>query len=71
MSLCDSCVYQYNVEQLKPCIVRKDDCEFYKKEGCDTCEHSDEIDGNNCYECVKDMRNNYSPKKTAHCKDCK
>lgn len=32
MSLCDSCRYRYNVEQLKPCIIRKDDCEFYKKE---------------------------------------
>ena len=30
MSLCDSCEYQYYVEQLKPCIVYKTDCEFYK-----------------------------------------
>ena len=35
----------------------------HPQKSCDTCEHSDEIDGSNCYECVKDMRNNYSPKK--------
>ena len=34
-----------------------------EQEPCDTCEHSDEIDGNNCYECVKGIRNNYSLKK--------
>lgn len=32
MSLCDSCMYHYYVEQLKPCIIRRDDCEFYEKE---------------------------------------
>lgn len=30
MSLCDSCKYQYYVEQLKPCIIRRVDCEFYE-----------------------------------------
>lgn len=30
MSLCDSCKYQYYVEQLKPCIIRRNDCEFYE-----------------------------------------
>ncbi len=30
MSLCDSCKYQYYVEQLKPCIIYRDDCEFYE-----------------------------------------
>lgn len=30
MSLCDSCRYQYYVEQLKPCIILRDDCEFYE-----------------------------------------
>lgn len=30
MSLCDSCRYQYYVEQLKPCIIRRDNCEFYE-----------------------------------------
>jgi len=29
------------------------------KKDCNTCTHSDEIDGSNCYECVKDMCNNY------------
>ena len=29
------------------------------QENCDTCEHSDEIDGSNCSECVKGIRNNY------------
>lgn len=30
MSLCDSCKYQYYVEQLKPCIIYRNDCEFYE-----------------------------------------
>ena len=32
MKLCDTCIYQNNVEQLKPCIIYRDDCEFYEKE---------------------------------------
>ena len=31
------------------------------KKDCNTCTHSDEIDGYNCYECIKGMRNNYEP----------
>lgn len=31
------------------------------KKDCNTCTHSNEIDGSNCYECVKDMCNNYDP----------
>ena len=30
--LCDTCIYRNNVEQLKPCIIYRDDCEFYEKE---------------------------------------
>ena len=30
--LCDTCIYRNNVEQLKPCIIYRDDCEYYKKE---------------------------------------
>ena len=32
MKLCDTCIYRNNVEQLKPCIIYRDDCEYYKKE---------------------------------------
>jgi len=28
---------------------------------CNTCVNSDEVDGSNCYECVKGMKNNYAP----------
>lgn len=31
------------------------------KKDCNTCTHSNETDGSNCYECVKDMCNNYEP----------
>lgn len=30
--LCDTCRYRNNVEQLKPCIIYRDDCEYYEKE---------------------------------------
>ena len=30
--LCDTCIYRNNVEQLKPCIIYRDDCELYEKE---------------------------------------
>lgn len=29
------------------------------KKDCNTCTHSNEIDGSNCYECVKGICNNY------------
>lgn len=29
------------------------------KRDCDTCKHSAEQDGSNCYECIKNIRNNY------------
>lgn len=32
MKLCDTCKYRNNVEQLKPCIIYRDDCEYYEKE---------------------------------------
>lgn len=34
----------------------------YKAENtsnCDSCEYQNEVDGSNCYECVKGIRNNY------------
>ena len=30
--LCNTCIYRNNVEQLKPCIIYRDDCEYYEKE---------------------------------------
>ena len=44
-------------------IVRAngDEWELVEQESCDTCEHSDEIDGSNCYECVKGIRDRYDP----------
>ena len=32
MKLCESCRYRNNIEYEKPCIVYRDDCEFYEKE---------------------------------------
>lgn len=32
MKLCDTCIYRNNVEQLKPCIIYRDDCEYYERE---------------------------------------
>jgi len=32
MKLCDTCIYRNNVEQLKPCIIYWDNCEYYEKE---------------------------------------
>ncbi|MBP5424296.1 MAG: hypothetical protein J6Y78_17830 [Paludibacteraceae bacterium] len=34
---------------------------------CDSCIHSDECDGSNCYECVKGMADNFEPQP---CEDC-
>ena len=39
----------------------KDELEPTTKKDCNTCTHSNETDGSNCYECVKDMCNNYDP----------
>lgn len=30
--LCDTCIYRNENEYHKPCIVYRDDCEFYEKE---------------------------------------
>ena len=30
-----------------------------KDSTCDSCNHRDEVDGSNCYECVKGIHNNY------------
>ena len=32
MKKCDTCIYRNNVEQLKPCVVYRDDCEHYKSD---------------------------------------
>ena len=39
-----------------------------EQESCDTCEHSDEINGSNCYECVKGIKDRYNLQepKTGH-----
>ena len=42
MSLCDSCKYQYYVEQLKPCIIYRNDCEFYEPD--DFHEEQEQLD---------------------------
>lgn len=31
MKLCDTCIYRNNVEQLKPCIIYRDDCTLYER----------------------------------------
>lgn len=31
------------------------------KKDCNTCTHNNETDGRNCYECIKNMYNNYEP----------
>ena len=36
---------------------------------CTTCEHSDEVDGEHCYECVKGMKNNFEPQEWISVKD--
>ena len=44
MKLCDTCKYRNNVEQLKPCIIYRDNCEYYEKEKDDmTREEKDKI----------------------------
>ena len=44
MKLCDTCIYRNNVEQLKPCIINRDNCEYYEKERDDmTREEKDKI----------------------------
>ncbi len=35
-----------------------------KQEPCDSCEHLDEINGSNCYECVKGIRDRYDPQES-------
>ena len=41
------------------------------KKDCNTCTHNNETDGSNCYECVKDMCNNYEPTTKNDIRDCK
>jgi len=43
MKKCDTCIYRNNVEQLKPCIIYRDDCEYYEREGDMTKEQKDKI----------------------------
>ena len=31
MKKCDTCIYRNNVEQLKPCVVYRDDCKLYER----------------------------------------
>ena len=40
MKLCDTCIYRNNVEQLKPCIIYRDNCEYYEKERDTTTEEA-------------------------------
>ena len=42
------------------------ECETWSS--CDTCEHEDEKDGSNCYECVKGIENKYTPKEVIYVK---
>ena len=49
------------LEKLGIVRAKGDKWELVEQESCDTCEHSDEIDGSNCYECVKGIRNGYNP----------
>ena len=63
MSLCDSCKYQYYVEQLKPCIIYRDDCEFYEADDfheepktgrCKDCKYCGEVLKDNLHSCNND-----------------
>ena len=36
---------------------------------CETCEHSEELDGSNCYECVKKIANNFETQPCDECAD--
>ena len=49
-------VYTYPSSLVKdaPSVYPKSD-----KPSCSTCEHNDEHNGENCYECVKGIKNNY------------
>ena len=40
-------------------IVHSDESKAHGN--CDTCPHSDEVDGSNCYECIKGMIKHYKP----------
>lgn len=33
---------------------------------CNTCEHEGEKDGSNCYECINDIENKYTPKEVTY-----
>lgn len=43
MKLCESCRYRNNTEYEKPCIIYRDDCEYYEKERGDMNEVGVEI----------------------------
>ena len=47
-----------NLERIEKKYAEPQESEENKS--CDTCEHSDEIDGSNCYECVKGIRDRYN-----------
>lgn len=38
---------------------------------CDSCTHSEEQDGSNCYECVKGMADNFEAQPCEDCRNCK
>ena len=81
MKLCETCIYRNQDEYHKPCIVYRDDCEYYKKE-------RDMTKGEKIAELIN-IRDNFNytlaPRevfddaikalrqepKTGHCKDCK
>lgn len=43
------------------CGKRIEELDQVYENDCDTCKHCEEIDGMNCYECVKGIRDNYEP----------
>ena len=60
---CEDCIHNGSFDT--DCPIRwpgKEYCGFAegKEElDCNSCEYQDEVDGSNCYECVKGIRNNY------------
>lgn len=60
---CEDCIHNGSFDT--DCPIRwpgKEYCNFAEgKEDldCNSCEYQDEVDGSNCYECVKGIHNNY------------
>ncbi len=64
---CEDCIHNGSFDTDCPitqpgkeyCSYAEDKYDLY----CSSCEYQDEVDGSNCYECVKGIHNNYKAKK--------